>query len=187
MKRFHSSLQKVFDICTQQSRMAELELARAQSRQSAARQRVDESAGQLEQARQEINRALPDSRQLTVILGMRQHLAAAEDRLALLQQELEQVQQLYQQARQTYQEAHSKVERIEKLIEKQRVDYRREQLLDQQRAMDDLAIFRWTPPHGQLVPEASPERSEAQRLHASGATETFATPELQEIEVNRHG
>lgn len=125
--------------------MAELELARAQGREAAARQRVNEAVLLLEQTHQEVNRALVRSRQMTVILGMHQHLAATEDRLILLRKELEQAEKLSTQARQKYQETHSKVERIEKLIDKQRAEYRREMLLDQQRAMDDVAIFRWTP------------------------------------------
>lgn len=146
MKRFHSNLQKVHDICHQQSRMAELELARARSLLIIAQQNVQLAVNELEQAREEVNRALKHTRQSSLILGMHQHLGAAGDRVQQREHECQKAAQACELARVKYQEAHSKVERIARLIEKQQTLHRRDVLLDQQRAMDDVAIFRWREP-----------------------------------------
>jgi len=146
MKRFHSNLQKVLEICQQQSRMAELELARERSRWRHAQERAQQAAGRLEEIRIDVNRALQQARQMTVILGMHQHLAAADDSLQKMNVECREAEQLCEQARAKYQECHSKVERIERIVEQQRTEYRRDVLLEQQAAMDDLAVFRWQPP-----------------------------------------
>jgi len=155
MKRFRSNLQKICDLCSQQSRMAELELQRSQSAWTAAQRCVQAGISQLEQRRQEINQALPHARQMTIILGMHQHLAAAEDELAQFNHQCRLAEKECEVARKKYQEIHSKVERIERLIEKQREEYRREILLEQQRATDDVSIFRWKQPSDRQETEVS--------------------------------
>jgi len=146
MKRFRSSLQKIHDLFFQQSRMAELELERARAAWMLAQQCLQAGTAQLEQRRQETSRAFLHARQMTFILGMQQHMAAAEEELVRLDHQCQKAEQYCEAARKKYQEIHSKVERIDRLIEKQRDAYRREMLLEQQRSMDDIAIFRWNPP-----------------------------------------
>ncbi|WP_437226269.1 flagellar export protein FliJ [Planctomicrobium sp. SH661] len=146
MKRFRSSLQKVHEICRQQSRMAELEMARAKSTWMTAQTRVEVAIDELETARRDVNRAMLQARQSTVILGLHQHLGAASDRVTTAQNDCLKAEQVFEVARSKYQSAHSKVERLERLIEKQKEAYRRDMLQEQQQAMDDVAIFRWKQP-----------------------------------------
>lgn len=146
MKRFHSNLQKVFDISEQQRRMAELELTRAVSLQRAAELEVVYARRQMEKVRLEVNQALLVSRQSTVMIGMYQHISASQEAVQKLQQAATQAAQVCDLARTKYQTLHSQVERIESLIQKQREMYRREMLLNQQHAMDDVSILRWTQP-----------------------------------------
>jgi len=145
MKRFHSNLQKVLEICQQQSRLAELELARERSRLRHTQKLAQQAAEQLEEIRTDVNHALPQARQMTLILGMHQHLAVADEHLQKMNAECRKAEQLCEQARARYQECHSKVERIERMIDQQRSDYRRDALREQQAAMDDIAVFRWQP------------------------------------------
>jgi len=146
MKRFRSKLQKVHDLCEQQRRMEELEFARTRALLTAAQQRVRDAVFSLELARTDAGRALKQARQISIVLGAHLHVAAAMDHVTSMEQACSAAEKVCEQARLKYQESHSKVERIERLIEKQRAEHRRDALLEQQKAMDDVAIFRWTQP-----------------------------------------
>jgi flagellar export protein FliJ len=143
MKRFQSRLQKVHDILQQQCRMAELEFARARAQLSAAEQKVEQAIEEFHAARQDVRSALLTTQQISAILVMQQHLDAAQSGIQKRKTERDQAEQVCQQARQKYQSIHSQVERIEKLIEKQREEHHQEMLKGHQQTLDDVALFRW--------------------------------------------
>lgn len=99
-----------------------------------------------ERVQVEVNQVLRTSRQPIALMGLYQHVAAAGDEVQNRQNDCVKADEVCEQARVKYQSLHSRVERIERLIEKQRETYRRDMLLEQQKMMDDVAVFRWTPP-----------------------------------------
>lgn len=143
MKQFQSRLQKVHDLLQQQCRMAELEFGRARGVLTAAERKVEQAIEDFHTARHEVRTALGSTRQITAVLMMQQHLDASANEIQLRKAEQVEAEQACQQAREKYQSTHSQVERIEKLIEKQRDEHRQEMLKSHQLTLDDVAMFRW--------------------------------------------
>jgi flagellar export protein FliJ len=124
--------------------MAELEFARARAQLSTAEWKVEQAIKEFHAARKDVRSALLTTTQISAILVMQQHLNATQNGIQMRKAERDQADQICQKARQKYQSIHSQVERIEKLIEKQREEHRQEMLKDHQQTLDDAAMFRWT-------------------------------------------
>jgi flagellar export protein FliJ len=146
MKRFQSPLLKIHDVCSQQSRLARIELARAATVRELARQRERQFEAAFEQARQESAAAMRRPGQTSLLQGILNHVAAAAEKLDTARRNVLVADQQVEKARMAYQAAHSKAERVSRLLEGQRETYRREQLREQQHQMDERAAARWVHP-----------------------------------------
>lgn len=146
MRRFQSPLLKVHALFEQQSRLAEMELARAVSLQHQAAQSVSDAEAELESAREVAAQTMRLPLQTAFLHGVRNHVGAASDRLEQCRLQLIEKQEATQLAREAFQAVKSKMESVAQLLEKQRAEHRIEALKSEQSAMDDGAVFRWTGP-----------------------------------------
>ncbi|WP_437194002.1 flagellar export protein FliJ [Planctomicrobium sp. SH527] len=153
MRRFHSPLLKVHALFEQQSRLAEIELARAMSLQHEASRNVLNAEAELESAREMAAQTMKLPLQTAFLHGVQNHVGAAADRVEQSRQQLVEREAATQLVREAFQTVKSKLESVAQMLEKQRAEHRIESLKSEQSAMDDGAVFRW------IGPESSDSKS----------------------------
>lgn len=146
MKRFQSNLTRVQTLCRQQSRLAQMEVARNLAIRDQAQRTLSAAVASLESAAASAAPALKRVSQISLIQGLQQQLAAAQEQVAAAEKHCQAAQHALDRAQATYQELHSKEERLSQLIEQQRTAYRREMRQQQHGLVQEAAVLRWTRP-----------------------------------------
>ncbi|SFI26118.1 flagellar export protein FliJ [Planctomicrobium piriforme] len=143
MQRFQSPLIKVHALCEQQSRQAEIELARAVALRTLAKQSVANAEAALEGARTAGSQAMRQPLQTSILHGVQNHIAAAAELVQTTIGQLAAAEKICQTAQQKYQALQARVEGLSRMLDQQRAEYRKQVLKAEQNAMDDVAAFRW--------------------------------------------
>jgi flagellar export protein FliJ len=146
MKRFQSPLLKIHEVCSQQSRLARMELARAIAARESARQQAQQLAAHLDAAREEGAAAMRRQGQTSLLQGILNHVAALGEQVNAARHGVLLADQQVEKMRLAYQAAHSKAERVSRLLDSQRETFRQEQLREQQQQMDERSTARWVRP-----------------------------------------
>lgn len=142
MKRFRSPFGRVLDIRQQMTRIAELALAREQAALDAARAALRDCQEGILRDQEQLSRTLEQSGDITLIRALQLRVEQGTARLQQARQSVQAAETAVRRARQQLQRARTEQEAVQRLVERQREEHRKETQRDEQLQIDEAGQSR---------------------------------------------
>ncbi|MEW4526330.1 MAG: flagellar export protein FliJ [Maioricimonas sp. JB045] len=142
MKRFRSPFGRVLDIRQQMTRMAEMALARERAALETAQESLRDCQARIHRDQEQLSRTLEESGDITVIRALHHQIHLGMTRVQQARKSVQVAESAVAQALQQLQQARTDQEAVQRLVERQKEEHRKEALRDEQLQIDEAGLSR---------------------------------------------
>ncbi|MFG0332953.1 MAG: flagellar FliJ family protein [Maioricimonas sp. JB049] len=144
MKRFRSPFGRVLDIRQQMTRVAEMALARERAALESAQAALRDCQAMVMRDQEQLGRTLEQSGDITTIRSLHRQIELGLARVQQTRQSVQSVESAVREAMQQVQRAKTEQEAVQRLVQRQQEEHRRETLRDEQLQIDEAGLGRHT-------------------------------------------